>query len=158
MSKRCAAMTNSDQPCRAWAVVDTEPPLCAAHSGGASPDRGDSPCRDSRPGGAVPGNQNAVKHGFYRRPARPLETIADALEHLTESLIQLAEYLAEHMDELTVDEITRLQAVRGQNLSRFVRMIRDKAAMEGEGAADFAAGLEEAHRMAAQVLGLEIKR
>ena len=37
--------------CRAWAVRDAAPPLCAAHGG--------------RRGGAPLGNQNARTHGFY---------------------------------------------------------------------------------------------
>jgi hypothetical protein len=101
------------------------------------------------------GNQNAVKHGFYRRPAHRIESVDDALEHLAESLLQLADYIAENLHELTADDIARLQAVRGQNLSRFARMKRDKAAMEGADTAEFAAGMDEAHSMAAKLLGLE---
>ena len=145
MSTRCTATTKDDQPCRAWAVAGTDPPLCSAHGGGSRP-------------GAAPGNQNAVKHGFYRRSTRPLETIDDAVRQLAESLAQLADYIAEHMHELTVDEMARLQAVRGQNLSRFVRVKRDLAAIEGEGDAEFEAGLDNAFAMAATVLGVEFSR
>ena len=44
--------------CRAWAVRDTDPPLCSPHAG-----------RNRRGAagraGAPPGNQNARTHGFY---------------------------------------------------------------------------------------------
>jgi hypothetical protein len=45
--------------CRAWAVRDSSPPLCAAHGG--------------RKGGAPPGNQNALTHGFYASTLNPDE-------------------------------------------------------------------------------------
>ncbi len=60
MSKRrCAASTSKGQSCCAWAVHNTEPPLCSAHGGG------------ERPVGAPSGNNNAEVHGFYsqRRPS-----------------------------------------------------------------------------------------
>ena len=144
MSTRCTATTNSHQPCRAWAVAGTEPPLCAAHGGTGSPN------------GAALGNQNAVKHGFYRRPARRLETVDDALGHLAESLVQLADYIDEHVHELTVDEIARLQAVRGQNLSRFVRMKRDQAALDGEAGDELQADIANALKLAGLQLGVEL--
>lgn len=49
----CTATTRLGQPCRAWAVLGTDPPRCAPHGGtGAKP-------------GAPEGNRNAVTHGFY---------------------------------------------------------------------------------------------
>ena len=45
--------------CRAWAIRDSNPPLCAAHS--------------DRKGGAPPGNQNARTHGFYASILSPTE-------------------------------------------------------------------------------------
>ena len=52
---RCTATNANGRPCRAWAVRDTDPPLCSAHAGrniGA---------------GAPLGNQNRTEHGFYGR-------------------------------------------------------------------------------------------
>jgi hypothetical protein len=51
--RKCSAVCNDDQPCQAWAVIESEPALCSAHAGlniGA---------------GARKGNRNAVKHGLY---------------------------------------------------------------------------------------------
>ena len=48
--------------CRAWAVRDSRPPLCAAHG--------------DRRGGAPLGNQNARTHGFYASTLNP-EELAD---------------------------------------------------------------------------------
>jgi hypothetical protein len=52
-SRRCSQTTAQGAPCRAWAVHDTDPPLCSTHSG--------------RNVGAGPpsGNQNRRTHGFY---------------------------------------------------------------------------------------------
>jgi hypothetical protein len=50
MSQRCSAKRRDGQPCNAWAVRGSDPPLCAAHGG-----------TDARIG-APPGNTNALTH------------------------------------------------------------------------------------------------
>ncbi len=55
---RCTAVTASGQPCKAYAMRDSDPPLCAPHAGRT---------------GAPKGNTNALKHGFYRRRVSPAE-------------------------------------------------------------------------------------
>ena len=54
--------------CRAWAVRNSNPPLCAAHGGRAA-----SPEPRRRGGGAPLGNQNARTHGFYASTLDPQE-------------------------------------------------------------------------------------
>jgi len=49
---KCTAVTAAGKPCKAWPIKDSNPPLCAPHAG--------------RTGGTK-GNQNAVKHGYYRQ-------------------------------------------------------------------------------------------
>lgn len=51
---RCASKTESGEPCRAWAIHGSDPPICATHA-------------KLTGGGAPKGNQNALKHGFYAR-------------------------------------------------------------------------------------------
>ncbi|NCF66077.1 MAG: hypothetical protein GWP61_08880 [Chloroflexi bacterium] len=48
----CSAKVASGAPCRAWAIRDSDSPLCSAHSGLL---------------GARPGNTNAVTHGYYQK-------------------------------------------------------------------------------------------
>jgi hypothetical protein len=48
----CSAKVASGAPCQAWAIHDTDPPLCPAHSGLL---------------GAPRGNTNALKHGYYQK-------------------------------------------------------------------------------------------
>lgn len=67
-SRPCTATTTAGKPCRAWAVHGTEPPLCSAHA------------RRNTGAGAPRGNQNALKHGFYRSALTPQE-VADLLTH-----------------------------------------------------------------------------
>ena len=57
---RCSALTASGKPCKAWAVHGSDPPLCAPHAGLA---------------GAKKGNQNAVKHGYYRQSINSTELL-----------------------------------------------------------------------------------
>ena len=49
---KCTATTAKDKPCKSWAIKDSDPPRCASHAGRT---------------GAHTGNQNAVKHGYYRQ-------------------------------------------------------------------------------------------
>ncbi len=50
---KCSAMTAAGKACKAWAVRESDPPLCSAHAG-----------RNVGAGGKA-GNSNALKHGFY---------------------------------------------------------------------------------------------
>ena len=62
--RKCSAVRSDGHPCQAWAVIDSDPPLCPAHAGlqtGA---------------GAPIGNRNAMKHGLYMTALQP-EDIVD---------------------------------------------------------------------------------
>ena len=48
----CSGTVNGGEPCSAYAMHDTDPPLCASHAGRA---------------GAPKGNTNAVTHGYYQK-------------------------------------------------------------------------------------------
>jgi hypothetical protein len=51
--EKCGAITQSGKQCKAWAIKDSDPPLCAVHA------------QRNVGAGAKPGNKNALKHGFY---------------------------------------------------------------------------------------------
>ncbi len=144
MSNRCTATRKDSVPCRAWAVTGSDPPRCSAHGGG------------KRRVGAPEGNTNALKHGFYRRPCGPIKTMGDIMKHMTESLVQLAEYVDQHIDELKPDEMARLQAVRGQNLSRFARMQRDQARSVAGNGDQMQTLMDRALQKAAETLGVDL--
>jgi hypothetical protein len=141
MATKCTATTKQGRACQAWAVPDTDPPLCAAHGGAQSPP------------GAPTGNRNAEKHGFYTRPS-PLTTIDDAIQHLAASLARLDKYINAHIHDLDTADIARLTSVYGMNLSRFVRMLKDKAATDPSD--DLHAAINEALSLAQEQLGVEL--
>jgi hypothetical protein len=107
----------------------------------ASPDAGPEPLSNPLPWG----------NGVWS-----LESIDDAIERLAEAMAVLAEYLAAHVDEMTVGDMTRLMAVYGQNLSRYARLVRDKARLEGDAETDLAAAADEALRLAGTHLEVEL--
>src|SRR5690606_23464491 len=100
---RCSAITTAGVPCKAWAVRDTDPPLCSTHAGltvGA---------------GAPYGNQNAVKHRFYSQNLTDreladlvanLDNVVDIDDEIALVRITLARLLPklEHLAELPTPE------------------------------------------------------
>ena len=143
MSQHCQATTKAGRPCKAWAVAGTLPPRCSAHGGAR------------KQVGAPQNNKNAAKHGFYSPPAPgAIHSIDDAIAHLAHSLIQLAAYIQDHAGHFTVEEMVRLQAVFGQNLSRYIRAKRDHAA--GAHDTQLQADFDQALKLAGEVLGVDL--
>ena len=66
--RRCSGTTAAGKECRAWALGDSDPPLCSAHAG------------RNHGAGAPAGNQNRTTHGFYSTVLSRQE-LADLLEH-----------------------------------------------------------------------------
>jgi hypothetical protein len=142
--QRCSAKTAAGHPCRESAVAGSDPPRCERHRGGRTPDP--APPADPMPAerdaqAAVPGT---------------ITTLDDAIDHLAESLQQLAAFAREHQDELKVYELARVCAVRGQNLSRFARMLRERAVQAGELDGELAAQIDEALELAGEALETEV--
>jgi len=55
---KCSAVKKDGRPCRAWAMIGSEPALCAVHAG------------RNKGKGAPKGNRNALKHGYYSKAVR----------------------------------------------------------------------------------------
>lgn len=106
--------------------------------------------------GPDPGSEPVSNPRLWDHASWSLESIDDAIERLAEAMAVLAEYLAAHVDEMTVGDMTRLMAVYGQNLSRYARLVRDKARLEGEAETDLAAAADEALRLAGINLEVEL--
>jgi hypothetical protein len=118
-SRRCNATRADGEGCRAWTVRGSEPPLCAAHLGMV---------------GAPAGNRNREAHGFYRHAARDLATIDDLVEDAMAKQGRLAAYIDNLPAEAGAEELCRLLALYGQNVSRLGRLLRDQRALSGESA------------------------
>lgn len=141
---RCSAVTKAGKPCRAWAIVGSNPPLCSAHSGrnvGA---------------GAPPGNQNARRHGFYSQRLTP-EEIA-ALVSLAENhslddeiavariyLKRLLEYL-EHEDfqQLSVEDMAALGPLVLKSTTTIAALLKTQRALSGEAADGISGAIAQA--------------
>jgi hypothetical protein len=98
----CSAKVASGAPCMAFAIRDSDPPLCPAHSGLL---------------GAPRGNTNALKHGYYQRKLSPEEAELQFDEAVNVALKQeailirvvlrrLSQYLLN--DEVPVDKIASI--------------------------------------------------
>lgn len=125
---RCTATTAAGNPCQAWAVVDTEPPRCAAHGG-----TGKGP-------GAPTANQNALKHGLFATSPQPPPTIGAIIDDLYSKQLGISAFIDQEMHtETEIEDLVRLLQLHGQNASRLGRLLRDQRALSGE-AADGIAG------------------
>lgn len=90
--RRCSAVRADGEACRAWAMRDSQPALCAIHAG------------RNVGGGAPPGNRNAWRHGYYAKALLP--ALAADIENMQDDSLmgelvlgryvlgQLAAYLA----------------------------------------------------------------
>jgi hypothetical protein len=94
--------------------------------------------------------------GSSRRPRKPFRTADDALTHMAESVDQLADYIDQNAAKLSPDEMARLQGVRGQNIARFARMLRDKARSTTGNNDPAESFLDRALLKAAETLGVDL--
>jgi len=105
--RRCSAICRNGQPCQAWAVIESDPPLCPAHAGlqtGA---------------GAPNGNQNALKHGLYAKALKAEDltdggmlrstSLAHELVLLRVGLRRAAGYLGK--DDLSLEDLVTILPV-----------------------------------------------
>jgi hypothetical protein len=140
-SRRCTATRADGSPCRAWAVQGSDPPRCATHGG------------TSARIGPPPGNQNALKHGFYARGAREegLEQVSPS-EWSIETVIldlcikqaRLSQYIEARSEELSAEQLARFLQIHGQNASRLGRLLRDRRALSGEAADGISGAIAQA--------------
>ena len=141
MNQKCTATTHAGQPCQAWAVHNTQPPLCSAHGGG------------NRPIGAPKGNTNALKHGFYAADPQAI-TIDDAIAGLVDKMRRLDTIIAETKGN--GDYLVRLFELYTQASSRLSRMLRDRRALSGDAADGIAGAIAQALDELGTELGVDL--
>jgi hypothetical protein len=132
-SRRCVALRADGSPCRAWAVRGSVRPLCSVHGG--AEDRG----------GGQPGNMNALKHGYYQ----PLHVSGDCtidaiIGQLYQRQLRLDDYIDEVEDAASIEEISHLLRIFGQNASRLGRLLRDRRALSGDAADGISGAIAQA--------------
>jgi hypothetical protein len=140
-ARRCSALTPEGQPCRAWAVRGSDPPLCSAHGG------------HNVGAGAPPGNQNRRTHGFYATAFDPGE-VASALDpdgffHLDGEIACARIALRRVLAYLTRDDLSPLVYVKVASLAfqgarTVARLLRDNQALGGQRVDELQAAIDSA--------------
>ena len=118
MSRKCTASRKDGFPCQGWALRESDPPLCAAHSRPVPP--------------------------LEKRPdSTTLPDMAVQIVDLDGKIRQLSRYIDRQVsageEELAAHDYTAYLSLYGQLLSRLGRLMRDNRAITGE-AADGIAG------------------
>ena len=121
------------QRCKAWAVRDSKPPRCAAHSGKT---------------GAPAGNKNARTHGGYSDTGIEIHGIEDAVKDLEIRLAMVAGYVEQHPAKFM-----EAMQLYGQMVSRYGRLLRDQKVVGGEAGDTILEALAEAVDEVAKKLG-----
>ena len=129
-ARRCTHTTAAGEPCRAWAIRDSDPPTCSAHAG------------RTRGAGAPSRNQNARKHGFYARTLSPDEIadlLADADLNLKAeiacarvALRRVLEFLSNDPSQLSSADQIRACGLVFQGTRTVSRLLRDLHALGGD--------------------------
>ncbi|MFN2103410.1 MAG: hypothetical protein ACK2UJ_00960 [Candidatus Promineifilaceae bacterium] len=117
--RKCSAVRGDGQPCQAWAMCASDPPLCPAHAG------------VQKGKGAPKGNRNALKHGMYLSILRPdevrdLEMVkSTSLMHelvlMRVALRRVAGYLNE--DGLPLEQVLAIAPVMSTMVRTLVRLL-----------------------------------
>jgi len=156
---KCTATNANGRPCKAWAVRDTSPPLCASHSGRCVASRGTSRAqRGSIGAGAPSGNQNRADHGFYGRILENGE-LADLVK-FSEDLslddeiglvrVTLRRVMARfklsnlERDDVANEEMVKMAGLVMAGARTIARLLRDKRALSGKAADGISGAIAQA--------------
>ena len=130
MNRKCSATTAKGVPCNAWAVRESQPPLCATHlklTGGA---------------GAPDSNQNRRTHGFYSS-TYTVEELADLVSHaiddslddeLSATRVAVRRVLEQLHGELPAEEYSRLASLIFTGANTIARLLRTQRVLSGDSA------------------------
>ena len=130
MPTQCTATTLKGTPCKAWAIPDSDPPRCAAHSTSRSESL-DPQCVSS---------------------PHPLTSIQAIIDDLAAKQARLSTYIDEHAAELEAHDLKALLSLHAMTASRLGKLLRDRRALSGE-AAD---GISDAFGKALDELATEL--
>lgn len=149
-SRRCSHTTARGQPCRAWALRDSDPPTCSTHA--RRPFEAET--AGARTAGAPPGNQNAVTHGFYAN-ALSRKEVADVMKTLglptLEPEIACARVALRRVfaflndpSELSAREQARLVSIAFNGARTIARLLREHYAIVGKPPTELARAIDGA--------------
>ena len=137
MGVKCSKKRADGKPCRAWALRESDPPICATH--------------DGRTGGGAPkGNQNRVVHGFYGR-SFTLEEIADLVAYAVDMTLEdelamvrvaVRRVMVKLKEEiLLLEDFARLVKLVFGGAMTIARLLRAKRILSGESADSISAAI-----------------
>ncbi len=155
---KCTAANADGRPCRAWAVRDTDPPLCSAHAGrnvGA---------------GAPRGNQNRTEHGFYGRILQNDELadlqncsentpLADEIALVRVTLRRVMTRLGRYdltQDDLTNQDLTKMVGLVMTGARTLARLLRAQDALSDQTTDDYRGSIDQALDELSAELGLPL--
>ena len=155
---KCTADNASGRPCRAWAIRQTDPPLCSAHAGlnvGAS---------------APLGNQNRTEHGFYGRLLRNGEladlercsdqaTLDDEIGLVRVTLRRVMTRLGRYdlaQDDLTNEDLTKMAGLVMTGARTLARLLTAQRALSGRTPDSFLEAIGKALDELGPELGLQL--
>ncbi len=148
--RRCSGRRADGRPCRGWALRESDPPLCYAHSrdGSASDDDNTIP----------------AKQDFYSR-YYTLEEIADMVgmamdntldDELAATRIAVRRVMQQLKKELTADEYAHMASLIFRGTNTVARLLRIKRSLSKEMESDFEAGIGEALNSVGDEVGLDL--
>lgn len=148
--RRCSGRRADGRPCRGWALRESEPPLCYAHS------------RDGY--GGDDDSTIPAKQDFYSR-YYTLEEIADMVgmamdntldDELAATRIAVRRVMQQLKNELTADEYAHMASLIFRGTNTVARLLRIKRSLSKEMESDFEAGIGEALNGYGDEVGLDL--
>lgn len=143
MPTKCTATTRQGLPCKAWAVPNSQPPLCGAHQPHPRP-------------GAPTDNTNALKHGAYsEHPAPHGVGLQPVITDLARRIEDLGQYIDDRDTDNPLATTDYLEALNLLSLmsTRLARVIKDQRALEGQGHSDLEEAIADALDTVGRTLG-----
>jgi hypothetical protein len=147
-SRRCSARKADGKPCRAWAIRDSDPPLCAAHRGLVE---------DQLPALSKPSALTSIKdqfpdRGFYS-PNYSIEEIVDLVnltvddtldDEVAAARVALRRVMEQFRQELSPLEYGRLSALVFRGTDTIARLLRARRQLTGDAGDAYARAIGEA--------------
>ncbi len=153
----CGATTAAGEHCRAWAVTNSQPPLCNVHRG-----------HQGTPGPPA-GNQNARSHGFYAQLWSEAETadlvamgdvvaLSDELAAARIHLRRLMSFIgeAEQSETMTASRYASLSPLVSGQLNTIANLARTVHLLTGGLGAAVGSAVGEALDSLAELWGVEL--
>lgn len=160
-SRRCIATRIDGEACRAWAVRESEPPLCSVHGGGGEASRG----VDSGAAGALASDSARDEAAGQDRQDGDLEEVATLVnlaldegleDEVAASRIAVQRVMEELREELSPAEFARLAGLVFRGSDTIARLLRAQRELTGDSVEGIAGAISEALDAIGEEWGVEL--